>query len=155
MEPNWNELEFIFQELYNKKYLVKSDKFLTLTQDLKFNHFEAASICKSMDIRDYSSIILIAYLKRALKKSNCTIFETNNLLDMINQVKNLITVEPNFQVGVEPQPSAIAVEPHFQVGVKPNFQVGVEPHPSAIAVEPHFQVGVKPNFQVGVEPIFR
>lgn len=92
MEPNWYELECIFQELYNKQYLVKSDKLLTLIQDLKYDYLEATKICKSMDIRDYSSIILIAYLKRALKKSNTVIFETNNLLEMIKQIKKLINI---------------------------------------------------------------
>jgi hypothetical protein len=86
MEPNWGELEHIFQELYNKKYLERSDKILTLIQDLNYNYIEAKNICKSMDIRDYSSTILGAYLKRALKKNN-KVAETNNLFELINHVK--------------------------------------------------------------------
>lgn len=90
MEPNWNELEYIFQELYNKNYLEKSDKLLTLTQDLKYNYLEAKQLCNSMDIRDYPTTILVAYLKRALKKSKINIPENNNIFDIAKQAKLLI-----------------------------------------------------------------
>lgn len=87
MEPNWNELELIFQELYDKKYLERSDKILTLIQDLDFNYNQALIICKSMDIRDYSSIILMAYLKRALKKSGLKQYKSENKYDLFDLIK--------------------------------------------------------------------